>query len=392
MANQAFLQYISDQLLMLKQAGRYRQPRIIDSPTDRRVMIDEKSYLAFCSNNYLGLANGERLKAAAAAAIREYGWGSGASRLISGSLRPHQALEEALARFKAVQSSIVFPTGYMANLGVISAVAGRKDTVIIDRLCHASIVDGCRLSQARLQVYPHCELNVLEGILKRSQNYARRLIITDSIFSMDGDIAPLPGLVSLARQYGAILMLDEAHATGVLGEHGRGAVEHFKLKDEPDIVMGTLSKAVGSLGGFVAGNSELTDFLRQRARSFIYTTALPPAACAASIAGLKIITGEPQLRQQLRQNTDYLNAGLIKLGFDAVGSMPLGSATPIIPIMLGDEARVMQAAAYLFEHGILIPGIRPPTVPRGKCRLRISLMATHTQADLDCLLDILRGI
>ncbi len=289
MPDQAFLQYISDQLLMLKQSGLYRDPKVIDSPTDSRVIIDEKSYLAFCSNNYLGLANDERLKDAAVSAIQKYGWGSGASRLVCGSLRPHQVLEQTLARFKATQASIVFPSGYMANLGVISALVGQQDTVIIDRLCHASIVDGCRLSQAKLQVYPHCDLDALEGILKRSPKYARRLIITDSIFSMDGDLAPLPGLVKLARQYGAIIMVDEAHATGVLGQHGRGAVEHFGLEDELDIVMGTLSKAVGSLGGFVAGSHEVIDFLRQRARSFIYTTALPPAACAASIAGLKII-------------------------------------------------------------------------------------------------------
>jgi 8-amino-7-oxononanoate synthase len=381
MPDRAFLQYLSDQLLILRQGNLYRQPKVLDGPADCRVIIDNKLYLAFCSNNYLGLANDQRLKDAAMAAIREYG-----------SLRPHQVLEQELAQFKAAQASIVFPTGYMANLGVISAVVGQKDTVIIDRLCHASIVDGCRLSQARLQVYPHGDLDALEGILKRSQKYDKRLIITDSIFSMDGDLAPLPQLLNLARQYGAIIMLDEAHATGVLGQHGRGAVEHFALEDEPDIVMGTLSKALGSLGGFVAGSSELIDFLRQKARSFIYTTALPPAACAASIAGLKIIANEPQLRQRLWENTHYLKTGLHKLGFDTMGSQTPGSMTPIIPILLGDEAKTMQASAYLFGHGILIPGIRPPTVPKGTCRLRISLMATHTREDLDCLLDVLRRL
>jgi glycine C-acetyltransferase/8-amino-7-oxononanoate synthase len=392
MANESFIQYLSEQLLILEQSGRHRRLRVIDSPAENRVVIDHKPYLAFCSNNYLGLANDPRLKQAAVEAIHEYGWGSGASRLICGTLRPHKLLEEELAQFKAAPAAIVFPTGYMANLGVISAVVGRQDTVIIDRLCHASIVDGCRLSQAKLQVYPHCDLAALEKVLKRSQNYSKRLIITDSVFSMDGDLAPLPQMLELAHRYAAILMVDEAHATGVLGEHGRGALEHFQLEGEVDIVMGTLSKAVGSLGGFVTGDERLIDFLRQRARSFIYTTASPPAACAAAVAGLRIIAGEPRLRQRLWQNTNYLKAGLRKLGFDIMGSQTPGSLTPIIPIMLGDEASVMKASAYLFEHSILIPGIRPPTVPKGQCRLRISLMASHTQEDLDRLLDVLRGL
>jgi glycine C-acetyltransferase/8-amino-7-oxononanoate synthase len=388
LAASSFLQYIADQLLALKQAGRHRQLRVIDGPSDTTVIIDGKPYLAFCSNDYLGLANDPRLKAAALEAVQRYGWGSGASRLISGTLKPHQLLEQKLAQFKAAQSSIVFPTGYMANLGVISAVVGRQDTVIIDRLCHASIVDGCRLSRARLQVYPHKDLTVLEKILARGRNNSRRLIITDSVFSMDGDLAPLPQLVELARRHGALLMVDEAHATGVLGEHGRGAVEHFGLEGGVvDIAMGTLSKAVGSLGGFVAGNEQLIDFLRQRARSFIYTTALPPAACAASIAALGIIASEPQLRERLWRNTEYLKTRLLKLGFDLMDSQ-----TPIIPVLLGDEAEVMRASAYLFVQGILIPGIRPPTVPAGQCRLRISLSAKHTREQLDRLLDVLRGL
>lgn len=387
MTNQSFLEYLSNQLLALKQSGQYRQLRVIDSPADTEAIIDDKSYLVFCSNNYLGLANSPKLKEAAIEAINTYGSGSGASRLICGSLRPHKLLESELAKFKGAQDAVVFPTGHMANLGVISSVVDRGDTVIIDRLCHASIIDGCRLSKAKLQTYPHLDMAALMSILKRSQNYSKRLIITDSIFSMDGSIAPLPELVSLARRYDAILMVDEAHATGVLGKQGRGAVEHFGLEAEVDIVMGTLSKAVGSLGGFVTGENRLIDFLRQRARSFIYTTALPPAVCAASFAALRIIAGRPQLREQLWQNTEYLKSGLHKLGFDL-----MNSETPIIPILLGDEDKVMQAAAYLYDNGILIPGIRPPTVPKGKCRLRISLMATHTKEQLDQLLDVLRRL
>ncbi len=387
MADESLLEYLSEQLVKLKKTTLYRKIKLIEGPCGSNLIINGKKYLAFCSNDYLGLANHPKLKQAAKAAISQYGSGSGASRLICGTQSLHIQLEQKLAKFKQAPAAIVFPSGYMANLGIISSVVGRGDIIIIDRLSHASIIDACRLSYAKLAVYPHNDLNKLEHILKRSQNYNQRLIITDSIFSMDGDLADLPALAGLARRYNAALMIDEAHATGVLGESGRGAAEHFGLKDEIDISMGTLSKAAGSMGGFVTGDKQLIDFLRQRARSFIYTTALPAAACAASIAGLDIIINQPQLRKKLWQNTKYLKNGLKKLGFKLMGTQ-----SPIIPILLYDEDTTMRAAEYLFEHGILIPGIRPPTVPKGKCRLRISLSATHSKDELDYLLSIIKSV
>jgi 8-amino-7-oxononanoate synthase len=387
MAGDSFLREVSEQLLNIKRAGLYRELKVINSPAEPSVIIDNKPYLVFCSNNYLGLANDRRVKEAAIETINKYGLGSGASRVICGNSSPHQRLEEELARFKGVRDAIIFPTGYMANIGVISSVAERGDTLIIDRLSHASIVDGCRLSQAKLQVYPHNDLDALESVLNRSRKFRRRLIVTESIFSMDGDIAPLPQLVELAKKHEALLMVDEAHATGVLGEHGRGAAELFGQEAGLDISMGTLSKAVGSLGGFVAGDERLINYLRQRARSFIYTTALPPAVCAVAICALRIIDAEPKLRERLWQNVAYLRSGLIKLGFDTMNSQ-----TQIIPVLLKDESRVMSASNYLFERGILVPGIRPPTVPKGQCRLRICLSASHNQEQLKHLLDALRGI
>jgi len=388
MANQAFFSSLLAQLENLKQAGHYRTlKKVIDSPADSKVIIDNKQYLVFCSNNYLGLANDPRLKEAAILATQKYGWGSGASRLICGNLRPHQKVEQALAHFKQAPAAILFPTGYMANVGTISALVGPKDTVIIDRLCHASIIDGCRQSRAKLQVYEHKDMQALEHILKRSQKFNQRLIVTDSVFSMDGDLAPLAHIVKLARAYNAITMVDEAHATGVLGAHGRGATEYLGVEGKIDIVLGTLSKAIGSLGGFVSGPAELIEYLYNRARSFIYTTAPPPAVCAATMAALEIIQSEPERRQRLWHNVNYIKQGLCKLGFD------LGQTeTQIIPIILGDETHTMQVSEKLYEQGILIPGIRPPTVPRNRCRLRLTVMAHHTKEELDYVLDVMRRL
>jgi len=369
----------------LRLSGRYRNFKIIQSASLPEAIIQGKRYKVFCSNNYLGLANHPRLKQAACEAAERLGSGSGASRLVCGNMSAHVELEEELARFKQAEAAIIFPTGYMANLGAISALAGPKDTVIIDRLCHASIIDGCRLSRAKLQVYEHLDMDSLEHVLSRSGKYRRRLVITDSIFSMDGDIAPLPQIIELCRRYQAVSMVDEAHATGVFGEHGRGTLEHLGVEGQMDVVMGTLSKAVGSLGGFVVGSQVLIDYLRQNCRSFIYTTALPPGVCAASTAGLKIIQDEPQRRQRLWENVEYLRRGLLELGFNLMGSQ-----SQIIPVLLGDEARTIQVSEKLFRQGILIPGIRPPTVPKGQSRLRITLMSDHSREDLDCLLEALR--
>ena len=366
------LDFIDEELNSLKESGLYRSLKTIRKSDGRMVEIDGKTYLNFCSNNYLGLSNHPKVIEAAQAACKEFGAGSGASRLISGNTVLHEELERKIARFKGREAAIVFPTGYMANLGTISSLVDENDTVIIDRLNHASIIDACRLSKAKMQVYSHKDMKALEKALTKSEKFRRRLIVTDSVFSMDGDIAPLPEIVQLAKEYEAITMIDEAHATGVLGKTGRGAEEHFVIEGQINVVMGTLSKAVGSLGGFVAGSSELIDYLRNKARSFIYTTALPPSACAAAIAALEIIENEPELIENLRMN-----------------SRLLGSETPIIPIIIGDLNKTMEISAKLFEKGILASGIRPPTVPKNECRIRLTVTALHTKEDIECLVSSL---
>lgn len=377
------MDFLSKELQEIKEKGLYRDLRIITGPQEPRVIIEGRECLLFASNNYLGLANHPRLKKASQEAIERYGVGAGASRLISGTMELHTRLEERIARFKGRESAILFSSGYLANLGVITSLVGREDVVIVDRLNHASIIDAARLSFAKLLVYPHRDMSRLERILERCQAYKRRLIVTDSIFSMDGDLAPLPEIVSLAKKYQAFVMIDEAHATGVFGRKGRGAEEHFGLEGEIDIVMGTLSKAIGSLGGFVTGSQRLIEYLRNKARSFIYTTALPPGVCAASMAGLDLIENEPLLRERLWQNVRYIRDGLLRMGFDL-----MGSETQIIPILIGGVGKTMEISEYLFSQGIFIPGIRPPTVPEDRCRLRMSLMATHTREDLDRLLEV----
>jgi len=365
----------------LAEAGLLRSPLTVDGPQGPRVRIGGGEYLCFCSNNYLGLANHPDLVAAAAAAAEEYGTGSGASRLVSGTMALHRELEEAVARFKGAEAAIVFPTGYMANVGTIPALVGRGDTVFCDRLNHASIFDGCRLSGAALRVYPHKDVDRLDHLLGRERK-GRALVVTDTVFSMDGDLAPLPELAEACERHGAMLMVDEAHATGVLGEHGRGATEHFGI--EPvclPVLMGTLSKAAGSLGGYVAGSRDLIGVLLNKARSFIYTTALPPAVCAASIAGLKIIETEPERRAALWDRAAQLQDGLRERGFD-IGE----TETPITPVIVGDAAAAVELSRKLFDRHILAPAIRPPTVPQGTARIRLAPMATHTAEDVDRVL------
>lgn len=368
----------------LAEAGLLRRPLTVESRQGPRVRIDGADYLCFCSNNYLGLADHPALAEAAKAAANEYGTGSGASRLVSGTMRIHRELEDAVARFKNTEAAIVFPTGYMANAGTIQALAGRGDTVYCDRLNHASIFDGCRLSGATLRVYPHKDVGGLRRLLGRKRE-GRALVVTDTVFSMDGDLAPLPDLAEVCERHGAMLMIDEAHATGVLGENGRGAAEHFGIEPgRVPVVMGTLSKAVGSLGGYVAGSRDLVDLLVNRARSFIYTTALPPAVCAASVAGLRIIEEEPERRAALWARTRQLHDGLRERGFD-IGP----TETPITPLIVGDSAPAVELSQKLFEHHILAPAIRPPTVPDGTARIRLTPMATHTAQDVQHVLTAL---
>jgi len=370
------MEFISKELQKLKEQGLFRELKIVNN----------KEYLIFCSNNYLGLADHPKIKEKAIKAIEKSGYGSGASRLISGNFKIHEDLENKIAKFKKREAAIIYSTGYMANVGTISSITDEKDTVIIDRLNHASIIDACRLSKAKLQVYPHKDMDALEKILKKSGKYEKRLIITDSVFSMDGDIAPLPKIVKLAKKHNALTMIDEAHATGVLGDFGRGAEEYFGIHGQIDIVMGTLSKALGGLGGFVCGKKELIEFLRNKSRSFIYSTALSPSACAAALAAIEVIENEPALIRKLKQKTDYLKSQLKELKFNI-----MESETQIIPLLVGDVEKTMRLAKYLFDRGIFVSGIRPPTVPKNKSRLRITVMASHTKKDLDKLTGVLKS-
>lgn len=362
----------------LRAKGFYREMRTVEGEQGSSVIMDGKRVVMLSSNNYLGLANHPRLKKASIKAALGYGTGSGASRLISGNMEIHQTLEKELARFKGTERALLFNSGYQANIGVISALAGEGDLILSDELNHASIIDGCRLSRARVRVYKHVNMDSLEGILKRPSKFKRRLIVTDSLFSMDGDIAPLPDIVDLAEKYSALVMIDDAHGTGVLGEKGKGVIEHFGLWGKVAIQMGTLSKALGSFGAYIAGSQDLTDYLVNKARSLIYTTALPPSVCASALAALKILEEKPELMVQLRENSLYFRKGMKELGY----SIPEGE-TPIIPLILGDPDITMGIVQSLFDEGVFVQGIRPPTVPDGTSRLRITLMATHTKGQLD---------
>jgi len=381
------MKYISDELERIKKSGFYRELNIVESAQGTHLEIKGKTYLSFCSNNYLGLANNPLVIKAVKDAVGKYGWGAGASRLVSGNMRLHEVLEGEISRLKGKEASIVFPTGYMANIGTISSLVSKGDLVICDKLNHASIIDGCRLSEADFRVYPHCDMKKLENILKKGTKYSRKLIVTDTVFSMDGDIAPLPDIVGIARKYKAMVMADEAHGTGVFGKRGGGVVEHFNLSKKIDIVMGTLSKAVGSLGGYVSGDEDLINFLRNKARPFMYTTALPPAVCAASIAGINLIQENPSLRTSLWNNVRYLKKELDLLNFNLIPS-----ESPIIPILIGDATKAVDVSKLLYKKGILIPAIRPPTVPARSSRLRMTVMSTHTRKDLERLLEVLSDI
>jgi len=381
------MKYISDELERIKKSGLYRELNIVESAQGTHLEIKGKTYLSFCSNNYLGLANNPLVIKAVKDAVGKYGWGAGASRLVSGNMRLHEVLEGEISRLKGKEASIVFPTGYMANIGTISSLVSKGDLVICDKLNHASIIDGCRLSEADFRVYPHCDMKKLENILKKGTKYSRKLIVTDTVFSMDGDIAPLPDIVGIARKYKAMVMADEAHGTGVFGKRGGGVVEHFNLSKKIDIVMGTLSKAVGSLGGYVSGDADLINFLRNKARPFMYTTALPPAVCAASIAGINLIQENPSLRTSLWNNVRYLKKELDLLNFNLIPS-----ESPIIPILTGDATKAVDVSKLLYKKGILILAIRPPTVPARSSRLRMTVMSTHTRKDLERLLEVLSDI
>ncbi len=323
------------------------------------VIIDDREVILLSSNNYLGLAGHPEVIEAQYRAAKEFGAGSCASRLISGNISLYERLEEKIADFKKTEAAIVFSTGYMTNVGTITALAGKKDLIVCDKLSHASIIDGARLSGAAFRVYPHKDLERLEEILKRSIRYRKRIIVTDGIFSMDGDIAPLIGLIGISERFDAILMLDDAHATGVLGKDGKGTCEYLGIKEGVHIQMGTLSKALGNLGGFIAGSRPLIEYIRNKARSFVYSTALPPAILGGCIKAIDIVQGNAGLRERLWSNVKKFRDALLKLGLNT-----LDSKTQIIPICIGDASAAMKASEFLLKNGIFAPGIRPPTVPR----------------------------
>lgn len=367
---------IHDELEQIRAAGLWRSLRRIEGAVDTWVTVDGTRALLLCSNNYLGLANHPALAEAAARAAREYGVGAGASRLVSGSLPLHAELEARLAAFKGTEAALLFPTGYHANIGAITALVGRGDAIFSDALNHASIIDGCRLAGAAVHVYPHRDTVALARALA-STDARRRLIVTDSIFSMDGDHAPLREICALAETHDAMVMVDEAHATGVFGATGAGLVEALGLHGRVTVQMGTLGKALGCAGAFVAARRDVVDVLVNRARSFIYTTALAPPLVAAAAAALDVVAREPERRTRLLRRSADLRARLTALGL----RVPSGEG-PIVPVIVGDSEEAMRWSRTLLEHGVFVQAIRPPTVPRGTARLRVTVMATHDDADL----------
>ena len=379
---------LRSELRALQRQNCYRAVRCVETCQEPRIRIDGRELVLFCSNNYLGLATHPALKRAAVEALNIYGNSTAASALISGYMPPHAELESRMARFLGTEAAIVFPTGYAANLGVIPALINRGDIIFSDQLNHRSIIDGCRLSRAQIAVYRHCDIAHLESLLKTAASYRRRLIVTDGVFSMDGDIAPLPELVSLAEQYEAILMVDDAHATGALGPRGRGTFEHFGLSPHAiDIHMTSGSKALGASGGFICGSADLIALIRNRSAAYIYTTAMPPDACASTTAALDLVQRDAGLRQRLWRNTKIICERLRAMGFDLAQSQ-----TQIVPVRVGDAQRTVAISDDLYHRGIYLYGIRPPTVPEGQSRLRLSVMATHTDEDMARLFDAMAAV
>lgn len=378
--------YLADELKDLEAAGLRRHRRMLESPQGARIVVDGREYLSFCSNDYLGLASHPALIAAAQSAAARYGVGAGASHLVSGHSVLHHELEVALATFTGLPSALLFSTGYMANLGIVTALAGRDDEIFADKLNHASLNDAVLLSRAKFTRYPHLDLVVLEAQLAASRA-KRKLVVTDAVFSMDGDMAPVPELLALCERFDALLVLDDAHGFGVLGTGGRGMLEHFGITSERIVYMATLGKAAGVFGAFVAGPAELTDYLVQRARSYIYTTATPPLLSAALSASLELIEKETWRRERLRELVAALRQGL-KLRRWRL----MDSATPIQPVIIGTNQETLVVSEALRERGIWVPAIRPPTVPKGEARLRISLSAAHTVEDVEQLVQILNEL
>jgi 8-amino-7-oxononanoate synthase len=361
--------------------------RRVEGDQGPTLILDGREVINFSSNNYLGIANHPNLAAAAKQAIDQYGCGSGASRLISGNMALHEELEAKLAELKGTEAGLVFNSGFQANTGILSTLTGEGDVIFSDALNHASIIDGCRLSRAKTLIYAHRDLDQLAAALKQAANSRRKLIVTESIFSMDGDEAPLTGIVDLAEKHGAVVMVDEAHATGLFGANGAGVVAKLNLGDRVLVQMGTLGKALGGFGAYVAGSRSLRELLINRCRSFIFTTSLPPAVMAMAIAAIDLVKCEPERRERLWSNCRILSESLRAQGFH-LGA----SASPILPLIIGDAGKCMRFSEQLLSRGIFAQGIRPPTVPEGTSRLRITVMATHTRAHIDRALEVFQEV
>ena len=376
------LKFLSDELDSLKQQGLYRHLRILDGEQASHATFDRKSVVNLSSNNYLGLTTHPRLREAALQAVRDYGAGSGSVRTIAGTMAVHMELEQRLATFKNVEAVVVFQSGFTANAGTVSAILSKEDVVVSDELNHASIIDGCRLSRAAIKVFPHKDVEAARAILRDLPATQRKLLITDGVFSMDGDLGALPALCDVAEEFGAIMMVDDAHASGVFGRQGRGTIDHFNCHGRVDIQVGTLSKAMGVLGGYVAGTKAFIEFLHHRARPFLFSTSHPPAVAAACIAALDVLEQEPQWMERLWENTKFFKAGLRSLGFNTGRS-----ESPITPVIVGEAPQAMQMSDALFRAGVFAQGIGFPTVARGQARLRTIVTATHTREDLQYALD-----
>jgi glycine C-acetyltransferase len=376
------LAYLKGELAALEEQGLRQHPRVLESEQRARTRFDGRDVVNLASNNYLGLAAHPRLKEAASRAAAELGAGSGAVRTIAGTMSMHLELERRFAEFKGAERALMFQAGFTANSGTVAAILTKEDVIVSDELNHASIIDGARLSRAQIRVYPHKDVEAAAALLAESTDAKRKLLITDGVFSMDGDIAPLPGLVEVAENAGAIMMIDDAHASGVLGATGRGTVEHFGLHGRVDVQVGTLSKAIGVLGGFIAGPDHLIEWLVNRGRPFLFSTSAPPAVVAACMAALDVLRDEPERLRRLWDRTRFFKKGLSDLGFDTGIS-----ETPITPVMAGDETKAVELSRGLWDEGVFTPAVVFPTVRRGKARVRTIVTADHSEDDLGAALE-----
>ena len=376
------LAYLGAELASLKEQKLFRELRILEDEQKAHTTVDHKSVVNLSSNNYLGLTTHPRLREAALKAIADFGVGTGSVRTIAGTMEIHMELERRLAQFKQVEKVVVFQSGFAANAGTVSAVLTKEDVVISDELNHASIIDGCRLSRATIKVFPHKDVDAARKIIEGLPAGQRKLLITDGVFSMDGDLGPLPALCDVAEQTGCIMMVDDAHASGVFGRNGRGTIDHFGMHGRVDIQVGTLSKAMGALGGYVAGNTNLIEFLYHRARPFLFSTSHPPSVVLSCLAALDVLMEEPEIIERLWDNTRFFKEGLQRLGFNTGLS-----ESPITPVIAGEGAKAMELSDKLFDRGVFAQGIAFPTVARDKARVRTIVTATHTREDLQYALD-----